>query len=80
MRDLLLEIGSRPAARRLVGRLGLPLPLPQTLKRARGPWQLRPLADQTVVVGGVGDEDGHVGLLAGRGVAGSAAADSSAGP
>jgi 3-oxoacyl-[acyl-carrier protein] reductase len=55
MRDLLLEIGSRPAARRLVGRLGLPLPLPQRLKRARGPWEARPLAEQTIVVGGVGD-------------------------
>jgi 3-oxoacyl-[acyl-carrier protein] reductase len=52
MRDLLLEIGSRPAARRLIGRLGLPLPLPQKLTRARGPWEARPLADQNVVVGG----------------------------
>jgi 3-oxoacyl-[acyl-carrier protein] reductase len=52
MRDLLLDIGSRPAARRLVGRLGLPLPLPQKLTRARGPWEARPLAEQNVVVGG----------------------------
>lgn len=52
MRDWLLDIGSRPAARRLVGRLGLPLPLPQKLTRARGPWEARPLAEQAVVVGG----------------------------
>jgi 3-oxoacyl-[acyl-carrier protein] reductase len=54
MRDWLLELGSRPAARRLVGRLGLPVPMPQKLNRARGPWEARPLAEQTVVVGGAG--------------------------
>ncbi len=51
MRDLLLEIGSRPAARRLVGRLGLPLP--RKLTRVRGAWEARPLADQNIVIGGV---------------------------
>ena len=54
MRDLLLEIGSQPAARRLIGRLGLPLPTPHRLDRARGPWEARPLADQNIVVGGTG--------------------------
>ena len=52
MRDVLLEIGSRPAARRLIRRLGLPLPLPQKLMRGRGAWEARPLADQNIVVGG----------------------------
>lgn len=52
MRDLLLELGSVPAARRLVGRLGLPLPLPRKLTRARGAWEARPLAERRVVVGG----------------------------
>jgi len=51
MRDLLLELGRRPAVRRFVGSLGLPLPLPQALVRGHGPWQARPLADFQVVVG-----------------------------
>ncbi|HEY8927020.1 MAG TPA: short chain dehydrogenase, partial [Polyangia bacterium] len=54
MRDVLLELGARPAARRLVARLGLPLPLPVRLNRARGPWTAQPLADQFVAVGAAG--------------------------
>jgi 3-oxoacyl-[acyl-carrier protein] reductase len=49
--DWLLQLGANPQARRLTKTLGLPLPLPQPLRRARGPWEERPLADQTVVVG-----------------------------
>jgi len=52
MRDLLVEIGSRPGARRLIKRLGLPLPLPQKLRRAAGPWEKLPFAGWTVAVGG----------------------------
>ncbi|HHH26979.1 MAG TPA: 3-oxoacyl-ACP reductase, partial [Polyangiaceae bacterium] len=37
--------------RNLVKSLGLPLPMPQALERASGPWRERPLADQAVVVG-----------------------------
>ena len=51
MRDVLLELGARPAARRLVARLGLPLPLPVRLTRAGGPWEAQPLADQFIAVG-----------------------------
>lgn len=54
MRDLLLDIGARPVARRLIARLGLPVPLPVRLRRSRGPWEAHPLADQTIVVGAAG--------------------------
>jgi len=51
MSDFLLELGKNPQARKLLQRLGLPLPLPQALERARGPWEERPLAGCTVAVG-----------------------------
>ena len=51
MSDFLLELSKNPRARALVGALGLPIPLPQPLKRDRGPWQQRPLADVRVAVG-----------------------------
>jgi len=50
MSDFLVELGKRPAARRLVERLGLPLSLPQTLRRGDGPWEERPLGNWKVVV------------------------------
>jgi hypothetical protein len=50
-------------AHALVGALGLPIPLPQPLKRDLGPWQQRPLADARIAVGaGAGAE--LVGVLA----------------
>ncbi|HLK41550.1 MAG TPA: 3-oxoacyl-ACP reductase [Polyangiaceae bacterium] len=51
MSDFLVELGKNPRARALVQSLGLPIPLPQALKRERGPWRERPLADATVAVG-----------------------------
>ncbi|MEZ4445565.1 MAG: 3-oxoacyl-ACP reductase [Polyangiaceae bacterium] len=51
MTDRLLELGKNPTARRLVQSLGLPIPVPQALKRAQGPWVERPLDGQHVVVG-----------------------------
>jgi 3-oxoacyl-[acyl-carrier protein] reductase len=51
MSDFLLELSKNPNARKLIQTLGLPIPLPQALERARGPWQERPLADRRVVVG-----------------------------
>ncbi len=51
MSDFLLELSKNPRARALVGALGLPIPLPQPLKRDLGPWQQRPLADARVAVG-----------------------------
>ncbi len=50
MSDLLLELGKLSAARKVVGMLGLPLPLPQELERETGPWQKQPLYDRPVVV------------------------------
>jgi 3-oxoacyl-[acyl-carrier protein] reductase len=49
--DFLLELSKNPNTRKLIQTLGLPIPLPQSLERARGPWEERPLADRRVVVG-----------------------------
>ena len=53
MSDFLLELGKNPQARRFIKAVGLPVPLPPDLRRARGPWEPHPLADQVVGVGGV---------------------------
>jgi 3-oxoacyl-[acyl-carrier protein] reductase len=50
MADLLLELGRSVRARKLVGALGLPLPLPQPLTRATGGWSARELEGQRVAV------------------------------
>ncbi len=50
MSDFLVELGTQPAARKAVKSLGLPIPLPQKLKRSDYPWQDRPLEDMGVVV------------------------------
>ncbi len=47
MSDLLLS----PAARRLVGGLGLPIPMPARLRRDGGAWQERSLSGRITVVG-----------------------------
>ncbi len=54
MSDFLLELGKNPSARNLIKTLGLPLPMPQVLERAEGPWRERPLADRAVVIGVAG--------------------------
>jgi 3-oxoacyl-[acyl-carrier protein] reductase len=51
MSDFFLELGKNPNARKVINSLGLPLPMPQDLKRARDPWEARPLAGKTLVVG-----------------------------
>ena len=51
MSDYLVNLGASPGARKAVKALGLPIPLPQTLRRADGPWEERPLHDQAVAVG-----------------------------
>ena len=51
MNDFLLTLGQNQRARALVRTLGLPLPLPVSLRRDDGPWRERPLADARVVVG-----------------------------
>jgi 3-oxoacyl-[acyl-carrier protein] reductase len=51
MSDFLLDIGANPRARKIIKSLGLPIPLPEVLRRDRKPYGERPLADSTVVVG-----------------------------
>jgi 3-oxoacyl-[acyl-carrier protein] reductase len=51
MSDFLLEMGRNPQARKVIKSLGLPLTLPETLKREKGPWRAQPLADARVAVG-----------------------------
>ena len=55
MSDFLLELGQNPQARRLIQNLGLPIPVPEMLRRAHGPYEERPLADRVVVAGGTGE-------------------------
>jgi 3-oxoacyl-[acyl-carrier protein] reductase len=52
MNDILLQLGQNPQARKLVKTLGLPLPMPQALARAKTPMEERPLHDYEIVVGG----------------------------
>ena len=54
MTDLLLELGKNPQARNLIKSLGLPIPVPQALKRPRGPYEERPLAGRAICVHGTG--------------------------
>jgi 3-oxoacyl-[acyl-carrier protein] reductase len=62
MSDFLLDLGSNARARKLIKRLGLPIPMPQALRRSTGPWQERPLHDHDVAVGG----DGALGKVIAR--------------
>lgn len=50
--DILLEISKNPTASRFVKSLGLPLPIPVVLQRAKGPMEDLELFDKDVVVGG----------------------------
>jgi len=52
MSDFLLELSKNPNVRKAVAGLGLPLPMPQVLRRSRGAWVQRPLQDEDVIVGG----------------------------
>jgi len=52
MADMLLRLAANSNARKIVKTLGLPLPMPQRLERAHGPWVERPLHDRDVLVGG----------------------------
>jgi len=51
MTDLLLE---NEQARKIIKALGLPIPVPERLARAKGPYEERPLEDKRVLVGGRG--------------------------
>ncbi len=52
MSDFFIDLGQNRNARKLIKALGLPVPMPQRLDRARDPLQERPLADHKIVVGG----------------------------
>lgn len=52
MTDLLLE---NQQARKIIKTLGLPIPVPEPLARADGPYEERPLDNKTVLVGGSGE-------------------------
>lgn len=54
MSDFLLELGQNPRARKLIKSLGLPIPLPQALRRSKEPWEERPLHDHDILIGGDG--------------------------
>jgi 3-oxoacyl-[acyl-carrier protein] reductase len=64
MNDVLLEVTKNPAARGLIKSLGLPIPLPEPLARAKGPWEALPLSKATVVVGAAAGSEllGHVAM------------------
>jgi 3-oxoacyl-[acyl-carrier protein] reductase len=51
MSDYLVNLGANPRARKAVKMAGLPIPLPQKLRRAGGPWTARPLLDAAALVG-----------------------------
>jgi 3-oxoacyl-[acyl-carrier protein] reductase len=51
MNDVLLEVTRSPAARGIIKTLGLPIPLPEPLARAKGPWSALALDGRVIVVG-----------------------------
>jgi 3-oxoacyl-[acyl-carrier protein] reductase len=50
MSDFLVDLGKRQGARSLVRTLGLPIPLPQELRRDSAAWHAQPLMDRDVAV------------------------------
>ncbi|MBW2463868.1 MAG: 3-oxoacyl-ACP reductase [Deltaproteobacteria bacterium] len=55
MSDFLMDLGQNPRARKLIKTAGLPIPMPQKLRRARGAYEDRPLFDQAIAVSGNGE-------------------------
>ncbi len=51
MGDVLNQLTWNPQFRKLVGTLGLPVPLPPKLRRASGGWSARPLEGRRVIAG-----------------------------
>jgi len=50
MNDFLLELGKNPQARKMLGALGLPLPIPEPLTRDVGPYSDLALCDTNVAI------------------------------
>ncbi len=55
MADRLIQLSANPTTRRLITSLGLPVPLPQPLRRDPHPWTERPLQGRVITIGGDGD-------------------------
>lgn len=55
MNDVLLSLSKNAGARSLVTRLGLPVPMPEPLRRARDAWSVRELDGLAALVLGAGD-------------------------
>ena len=73
MSDFLLDLSKNAQAKKLIKSLGLPIPLPQPLRRARQPRSERPLEDTTVVLrtngGAIGKASMSALAIAGANVA-----------
>ena len=54
MSDFLIKLGKNSAAREIIKKMGIPLSMPQELKRAKGPWEERPLGDMSIIAGHIG--------------------------
>ena len=78
MSDPLVQLGANPTARKLVKSLGLPIPMPQKLRRDPNPWRERPLADRSVIVGGFGDLEATIATILTRAGANPIVADGTA--
>ncbi len=64
MSDFLLDLSKNPQAKKLIKSLGLPIPLPQPLKRARQSRAERPLEDAVVVLRTTGGDLGKATMNA----------------
>ncbi|MCO4744866.1 MAG: 3-oxoacyl-ACP reductase [Proteobacteria bacterium] len=64
MSDFLLDLSSNKRARATIQRLGLPIPMPESLRRGRGALVERPLHDAKVLVAGPVSGELH-GVIAG---------------
>lgn len=64
MADYLLDLSMNPLAKRLVRQLKLPIPLPEPLRRAKGPLAAEPLSGQRVLLGTSASQSPFTALLA----------------
>lgn len=53
MGDFLLSLSKNKTARKLVEGIGLPIPMPEPLRRAKGAWEERPLEGRVILIGAV---------------------------